>query len=453
MYINCKIDWFIRGLNCCLVAVGFYLIQLPQAEAQTSHATGSFNITGSMNTNCAWRTATLLNNGMVLLTGGYNMIYSYLGNSSAELYNPVTGTWTATGSMSTNRCYHTATLLTNGLVLVTGGISGNNITGSGACLSSSELYNPVTGTWTTTGSMSTNRYNHTATLLTNGLVLVTGGTDLYGDAYSSSELYNPASGTWTTTGSMSTNCWSHTATLLANGQVLVAGGVNNNSILSSSKLYNPATGKWTTTGSMSINRYTHTATLLTNGQVLVAGGNDVYTYSSTELYNPVTGTWTTSGSMSTNRLLHTATLLTNGQVLIAGGVNAPNDGNWFMLSSAELYNPTTGTWTTIGSMITNRWSHTATLLINGQVLVAGGSDAINDFVSSAELFSLTPIPIISIALYSKTPVVFFPISGTNFTLQMTTNLSSPQWVTVTNGVPFSGIQVTNPPPNAFFRLY
>src|SRR5208337_4930807 len=143
---------------------------------------------------------------------------------------------------------------------------------------------------------------------------------------------------WANTGSLNDAPYEHTATLLPNGQVLVAGGFDNAGLTNSAELYNPATGTWTLTGSLNTARSQHTATLLPNGQVLVAGGYD-YGGPTTgaELYNPTTGTWTATGSLHTARYDHTATLLPNGQVLVSGGY-----GNSGPMTSAELYNPTTG---------------------------------------------------------------------------------------------------------------
>jgi N-acetylneuraminic acid mutarotase len=244
------------------------------------------------------------------------------------------GTWTLTGSLNVARANFTATLLQNGQVLVAGGRN-NNYTP----LASAELYNPATGTWTTTGSLHTARYDHTATLLSNGQVLVAGGYAM-GPYYStiplaSAELYNPATGTWTTTGSLNTSRTFDTMTLLSNGQVLVAAG-EGSSFLTSAELYDPSKGKWTLTGSLNNARDQHAATLLSNGQVLVAGGSNGNAYlASAELYNPSTGVWTTTGSLNTARACHTMTLLSNGQALVVGGV----DNNSNALASAELYTP------------------------------------------------------------------------------------------------------------------
>jgi len=289
------------------------------------------------------------------------------------------GTWTETGSLVTARGEHTATLLTNGKVLVAGGYNAGY-------LASAELYDPVTGTWTVTGNLADARVGHTATLLTNGQVLVAAGYS--GAGIASAELYDPTSGTWTETGSLANAPWSHTATLLPNGQVLVVGGTSSDFpyyASESAELYDPASGTWTETGSLVTARFSHTATLLSNGKVLVAGGyNTVDGYLvRAELYDPASGTWTDTGSLANPRDVHTATLLPNGEVLAAGGI-----GTWGSLASAELYDSSTGTWTAAGSLATARWLHTATLLPDGKVLAAGGYNSLFlRTTASAELYS------------------------------------------------------------------
>ena len=238
------------------------------------------------------------------------------------------------------------------------------------------------GTWTFTGSMHVAREDATATLLQSGLVLVVGSES------SSAELYNPSTDAWTVTGSMHTPHNAGSATLLPNGQVLVAGGSDASGPLASAELYNPSSGTWTVTSSMHTARYQHTATLLQNGEVLVASGynenvNPPY-LTSAELYNPSTGAWTVTGSLHTARTYDTMTLLQSGQVLVTGGYNITSTINIF--ASAELYNPATDKWALTGKMHTARTGHAAALLQSGQVLVAAGESS-SSFLTSAELYN------------------------------------------------------------------
>ena len=322
--------------------------------------------TSSLGTPRESHTATLLPNGNVLVAGGDNTTSG--GLMSAELYDPASGTWTATGSLATPGGSNTATLLPNGKVLVAGGYNGGSI------FERAELYDPASGTWTATGSLAITRYAHTATLLPNGKVLVAGGGSNSGDPVRA-ELYDPASGTWSNTGSLIATRSDHTATLLPNGKVLVAGGTGTSGVLTSAELYDPANGTWTTTGSLGAARFQHSATLLPNGKVLVACGRDSSFQSplaSAELYDPASGTWTTTGSLATARFYgHTATLLPNGKVLVAGGIDNISTSVSFP-TSTELYDSASGTWTATGNIGTARSSHTATLLPSGNVLVAGG---------------------------------------------------------------------------------
>jgi N-acetylneuraminic acid mutarotase len=287
------------------------------------------------------------------------------------------GVFNNTGSLATGRANQTATLLSNGKVLVVGGRTTGFVS-----LASAELYDPASGTWSATGNLVTARTDHTATLLSNGKVLVAGGFNSDSGTLASAELYDPASGTWTATGSLGAMRTVHTATLLSSGKVLVVGGLNGNGgVFASAELYDPASGTWTATGSLNFARWTHTMTLLPNGRVLVTGGTGPGgDLTSAELYDPASGTWTATGSMGTKRDSHTATLLSNGKVLVAGGSNSDK-----LIMATELYDPASGTWTATGSISAARWTHTATLLSNGKVLAAGGFNG-SSVLASAELY-------------------------------------------------------------------
>jgi hypothetical protein len=356
-----------------VVAVGAALLFASATSRPTAPA---WTATGSMIDARGWgHTATLLTDGRVVLTGGLRPgrigIGDNGGQASAELYDPRTRAWTATADMLKPRVQHTATRLRDGSVLV---VSGDDSPPA------AELYDPRTGSWADTRPMhDQRRYRHTATLLPNGEVLVAGGC--CGDrglGLASAELYDPQRGTWTSTGSMIEGRADHTATLLPDGKVLVAGG----SYLASAELYDPVSGTWAMTGKMTVGRSEHTATLLQDGRVLVVGGIIAGSPGATataEVYDPRTGTWTITGSMLEPRAGHTATLLRDGMVFVAGG-NSQSSA----LASAELYNPTKGTWTVTSNMIDARWGHTATLLADGSVLVAGGMG--DRVLASAELY-------------------------------------------------------------------
>ncbi len=287
---------------------------------------GNFAVTGPMTVARDDFTATLLGNGKVLLTGGLSVGLL----ASAELYDPAAGTFSATGDMATARTGHTATLLPNGQVLIVGGVGDD-----GNSLASAELYDPLAGIFTAAGDMTATRLNHTATLLANGMVLIAGGTSEADGGntttvLASAVLYDPLAGTFAATGDMTAERSSHTATLLGNRTVLMVGGDGDGA---SAELYDPGPGIFAATGNTIVARQNHTATLLGSGAVLIAGGSDGITaLASAELYDPGAGTFAATDSMTLSRLGHTATLLGDGAVLIAGG-----SGVLGYLASAQLY--------------------------------------------------------------------------------------------------------------------
>ncbi len=330
-------------------------------------------------------TATLLPNGKVLVAGGWN--YDSGGPlSSAQLYNPMTNTWSAAGNLATARYMHTATLLPSGKVLIAGGY------GSSGLLNSAELYEPVANTWNAAGRLNDGPYIHTAVLLPSGKVLVAGGYNYnyinYYGPLSSAELYDPASNSWSGAGSLATARYYHTATLLPNGKVLIAAGVGYSGMLNSAELYDSASNTWSVAGTLTTARYVCTATLLASGKVLVSGGwSEQGVLSSAEVYDPGSNTWSATGNLTAARYDHSATLLQSGKVLVVGGLGNPGP-----LDSTELYDPVADTWSTVGSLGTARFDHVATLLQSGKVLVAGGYNYNLGYLNSAELYGSVTAP-------------------------------------------------------------
>lgn len=331
----------------------------------------SFVPVGSLNQVRMGHTATLLANGQVLIAGGYGG-YPNSGNddvlSSVEIYDPASKTFSFTGGLATARELHTATTLQNGKVLIVGGATpiGGGYTQETA---SAEIYDPSTGLFAPTGSLTTPRYGHTATLLPNGRVLVAGGyQNETQNSVQTVELYDPTTGTFTTTGSLSVPRGGAPATLLNDGTVLIAGGVNSFSLWASSDLYNPSTGLFSAGASLPIPQYNHSATLLNAGTVLLAGGTTTWMgppWTNAMIYNPPTSSFIPVASLALARQSQTATILNDGTVLLVGG-----DSNY---GTAELYNPTTQMFLGAGATEIQREEHTATLLNDGTVLIVGGT--------------------------------------------------------------------------------
>jgi hypothetical protein len=351
--------------------------------------THGFSSTGSMLTARSFHTATFLPiNGKVLVTGGFDSSGAPL--ASTELYDPVSKTWSSAGAMPNKAAGHTATLLSSGKVLVVGG--GN---------SSSEIYDPASNTWTRGGGIGQRTY-HTATLLAadatgKQLVLIAGGSGNNGATTNSALLYDPSTGNVTNTGNMTVSRDFHTATLLPNGKVLITGGRTGSgsgyAYLQTGELYDPATGTFTAISgsSMASARFGHTAILLpANAQgkqlVLLAGGGDTASSqtATADLYDPSagpTGTFSSTAGESAARQYSTATLF-GGAAVEVGGLNGTT-----RLASAEQYQG--GSFVPAGTMKNARAAHTATpLIVNGvvnAVLITGGQGSNGVSIASAEL--------------------------------------------------------------------
>ncbi len=342
----------------------------PQALAQLySPQLGQFDFGAAMQSPRSNHTATLLLSGELLLAGG--AVSTDVGTATAETFDPNTTQFSSTaGMMADSRQFHTATLLQNGTVLLAGGIDNAGISGSGDALATAEIYDPVTRTFRATGSMAMQRLYHTSTGLLDGEVLIAGGVSnlLFPVARNTGEIYDPNTGRFTPAdGNMISGVFYHTATLLKDGHVLIAGGLTATGASASAELYNPGTRTFSAVGNLSVARSLHTATLLPDGTVLIAGGMgiDDKELASAEIYNPESQSFTllsngpcpgSTGCMTTARTSHTATSLLDGTVLIAFGENLTDP-----LGSTEIYNPKTQTFS-VGPSSVPTEGQTATLL-------------------------------------------------------------------------------------------
>lgn len=369
-------------------------------------ASGTFTFTGALNTARTSHTATVLTSGQVLIVGGCDSNGDYITSdaASSELYNRTSGTFVSSGNLNIARDTHTATLLNNGQVLIVGGFDSNS-----NILSSAELYDPAAGTFTLTGSLNVGRAVHTATLLNNGLVLIAGGYDINGNAVASAELYNPATGTFTVTGSMNTARYDGAqGTLLNNGMVLLAGGQDNNgNTLASVEIYDPATGTFTVTGSMNSTRQSLTTTLLNNGQVLVASGMDFYAnvLNSAELYQPSTPTPT--------GLVSIAVSPSNPSVSVGATERFTATGTFSDNSTQPLasvtWNSSDKTIVTIANDATNHGNAVAVATGSATVSACTGS-----LCGSATMTVLPPPSITSLSPTSGPVGASVTITGANF---------------------------------------
>jgi N-acetylneuraminic acid mutarotase len=366
------------------------LIGAPRAAAAVA---GQWSAAGTLPVASSWPSqydnAVPLKDGRVLAVGGSTSTLD--AQAATAIYDPTANAWTAAAPLGTARRDFAAAVLADGRVLVTGGIpAGQGFPSTG--LATVEIFDPTAGTWTVAADMHAARWDHSATLLEDGRVLVAGGGNVR-SSYSnlslrSAEIFDPAIGLWTQTPPMTDARSDHTATLLPDGRVLVAGGIldcsfNWPSYLAFCELYDPAAGTWTPTGSLRVPRGLHQATALSDGSVLVTGGgfnqlliDGVYNPFSQwicERYDPATATWSDAASMPFARCFHRAVALDSGDVLVIGGTDlATADAGY---QNAAVYDPIARTWTPTGALAVGRWGFAAARLADGRVLVAGGKSA------------------------------------------------------------------------------
>ena len=305
--------------------------------------------------------------------------------TTARPAGPPVGRWLESPDLASIRGTASAVSLPDGRVLVTGGIA------EAGLLASTEVYDPAVGTWSATSPMTTGRLGHSLTRLPDGRVLAAGGTAPGGGEAgggqtirpeASAELYDPASGRWSPAGTMGAPRFEHTATLLGDGRVLMVGGLGSVgdeiAPLASAEIYDPAANAFLRTTDPAEGRANHAAALLRDGSVLVTGGaggpNGDVSLASAEIFEPRQGRWSSAEALAQGRTGHTATALADGGVLVAGGESVAR-GARRSLTGAEVFEPAGRKWRSAGEMRCPRSEHAAVLLGDGTVLVVAGDAA------------------------------------------------------------------------------
>ena len=368
----------------------------PAPTATITYGNGTWAPIPSMPRSLWGASAAVLADGRVLVVGGSAGPSSTSALDTVEVFDPASNSWAVAAPMLQERAYPAAATLADGSVLVVGG--------SRDCfpLDTAERYFPDTGTWVSAGVMSAPRTQATATVLLDGRVLVLGGGAQGSPGFASTntaEIFDPATGTWTPTALMSTARASHTATLLSDGEVLVAGGASTyhgpkGTVVATAEIYDPKSATWHSAARMSLARYHHMAALLPDGRVLVAGGwalttNSDKSLASAEIYNPATNRWTATGSMATGRARGSIAALPDGRVLIVDGV----DPAYRVMATAEIWDSATGRWHLTGRLGTAVMWPALAVLQDGRVLLAGGAlDAVAAHETSVSTIFTPPAP-------------------------------------------------------------
>jgi hypothetical protein len=290
----------------------------------------------------------------------------------AELYDPTTDGWIATGATNVAHFDPTLTRLLDGRVVIASGRT-------------SEVYDPASGTWTVAGNLTDHRDRHQASLLLDGRVLVTGGYQ--GCMKTSAELFDPATGQWSPTATpMLTPRADHKSVLLADGRVLVVGGdddCGSPKARFQAELFDPATNSFSATGNLNVGRDHLAGARLPDGRVLVAGGSNGFgtTFASAELYDPTSGIWSLTGSMHRARFVtlgDAAVPLPDGTVLIADGTDQdPSTGALQDCATSEIYDPVAGVWSPPVPLVVRRCHGSVVLLADGQPMIISGNDCVS----------------------------------------------------------------------------
>jgi hypothetical protein len=348
------------------VKIFFLVLIVSSTFAGGQQAPGTWARAGKLVS--AGNEAYLMNDGRVFVPGS-----DLVGTVGPQIWDAVSSTWTLLPAHIYGRIGSASVVLNDGRVLVTGGQTS---------LNTAEIYDPILNQWKlSANTLVVGRYFHRMTKLNDGRVLLTGGCDAYAcaTAAAQSEVYDPVTDTFTASGSMSIVRTFHTSTLLNDGQVLIAGGYTNTGtgVSRIAEIYDPATGVFTRTGSMTATRSEHTGTLMKDGRVLITGGSTDYGAISraTEIFNPTTGKWTKTPNMSAVRYEHSAILLPDGKVMVAGGYSILKDA-YVVLRLVELFDPSTGTFIKGAPMLQPRLQFGLLQLQDGRILAVGGDYAV-----------------------------------------------------------------------------
>ena len=303
--------------------------------------------------------------GIVLISGPFHSFSRRLAN-----------TLSPTGSMKSPRASHTASLLRDGSVLIAGGFAGSSF--ERRPYVSTEIFDPASSAFHPGPEMTVPHLGHAAVTLKDSRILLIGGWSASG-VTNIAEIYDATKRLFSSVGSMAVARGECTATLLQDGKVLVTGGVDHSDrALSSAEIFDPRTNSFSFAASMMVPRSQHTATLLPDGSVLITGGGSCdcpskTVYRAVELYDPSIGKFIPVGSLSAARYKHTAVLLADGKVLVAGGSDGRDSRG--LLSSAELYDPSSRSFNSLPPMNASRFKfpHAALRLQSGDVFIAGGA--------------------------------------------------------------------------------
>jgi serine protease inhibitor len=328
--------------------------------------------------------AVALDDGRVLVVGSDNICTpggAWDESAAAEVFDPATGSWSATESLNAPRDGFVAVALPDGRVLITGGMtSGDPAVGPFGAYTSTKLYDPRTGAWSATGLMEVARYAPVAALLHDGRVLVAGGTyidDAKQKNLASAEIYDPETGEWTMTGDLTAPRSGAQVATLADGRVLVVGGMTpsyGDAPTIETEIYDPASGTWSGAGSLAYAREGFGLVALSDGGALVVGGTDVRGTSTTvvERFNG-RGAWFQVAAMTVAVANPTPVLLGDGRVLVAGGLTGPDfTVGSVAIAEAEIYDPATNTWTVTTPLPEPRERAVAVTLADGSILLVGG---------------------------------------------------------------------------------